>query len=120
MCDLLESQAESQYVIKIPSKTKNSFMAAKHIILVLYLVHTLGKTLLTANYNALCPGSLDGRAIDYGVVNRNPVGVRFSAHPDRPSGPQILLYNGDRVFPGGKLRPWRATDHSPPSNAAVI
>jgi len=28
MCDLLESQAESQYVIKIPSKTKNSFMAA--------------------------------------------------------------------------------------------
>jgi len=25
-----------------------------------------------------------------------------------------------RVFPGGKVRPGRAADHSPPSSAAVI
>jgi len=25
-----------------------------------------------------------------------------------------------RVFPGGKLRPGRAADHSPPSSAAVM
>jgi hypothetical protein len=39
--------------------------------------------------------------------------------PDRPWGPPSLLYNGYRVFPGGKLRLGRAVDHSPPSNAAV-
>ena len=30
-----------------------------------------------------------------------------------------LLYDGYRVFPGGKLRPGRAADHSPPSSGAV-
>ena len=40
--------------------------------------------------------------------------ARFSARPDRPWGPPSLLYNGYRVFPGGKIRPGRAADHSPP------
>ena len=31
-----------------------------------------------------------------------------------------LLYNGYRVFPGGKVRPGRAADHSPPSSTAVM
>jgi len=31
-----------------------------------------------------------------------------------------LLYNGYRVYPGGKERPGRAVDHSPPSSAAVM
>ena len=31
-----------------------------------------------------------------------------------------LLYNGDRVFLGGKVRPGRGADHSPPSCAAVM
>ena len=48
------------------------------------------------------------------------MGTRFSARPDRPWGPPSLLYNGYRVFPGGKVRPGRAADHSPPSSAAVI
>ena len=43
----------------------------------------------------------------------------FSARPDRPLGPPGLLYNGYRVFPGGKVRPGRAADHSPSSSAAV-
>jgi len=30
------------------------------------------------------------------------VGTRFSAPPDRPWGPPSLLYNGYRVFPGGR------------------
>jgi len=30
----------------------------------------------------------------------------------------IYIYNGYRVFPGGKLRPGSAADHSPPSSAA--
>jgi len=39
--------------------------------------------------------------------------VRFSACPDRPWGPPSLPYNAYRVFPGGKVRPGRAADHSP-------
>jgi len=37
--------------------------------------------------------------------------------PDRPWGPPSLLYNGYRVFPGGKERPGRDADLSPPSSA---
>jgi len=48
------------------------------------------------------------------------VGTRFFARPDRPSGPPCLLYYGYRVFPGGKVRPGHAADHSPPSSAAVM
>ena len=50
----------------------------------------------------------------------NPGGARFSARPDRPWGPPSLLYNGYWVFPGGKVRPGRAADHSPPSSAVVM
>ena len=41
-----------------------------------------------------------------------------------PSRPALGLtqspLNGYRVFPGGKLRPGRAADHSLPSSAAVM
>jgi hypothetical protein len=40
--------------------------------------------------------------------------------PDRPWGPSRLLYNGYRVFPGGKERPGRDADLSPPSSAEVL
>jgi hypothetical protein len=47
-------------------------------------------------------------------------GARFSA-PARPApwGPPSLLYNGYRVFPGGKVRPGRDADPSPPSSVEV-
>jgi len=48
------------------------------------------------------------------VRDRTPVATRFSARPDRPWGPLSLLYDGYRFFPGGKVRPGRAADHSPP------
>ena len=51
------------------------------------------------------------------VRDRIPVGTRFYARPDRPWGPPSLLYNGYRVFPGGKVRPGRAAN---PSSAAVM
>jgi len=54
------------------------------------------------------------------VRDRIPVGMRFSAHPDWPWGPPSLLYNGYQVFPGGKVQPGRAADHSPPSSAAIM
>jgi len=54
------------------------------------------------------------------VRDRIPVRTRLSARPDRPWGLPSLLYNGYRVFPGGKVRPRRAADHSPSSSAAVM
>ena len=44
----------------------------------------------------------------------------FRTCPDLPWGPHSLLYNGYRVFPGGKVQPELAADHSPPSSAAVM
>jgi len=38
---------------------------------------------------------------------------------DLPWGPTIVLYNRYRVFPGGKERPGRDADPSPPSAAVV-
>ena len=39
----------------------------------------------------------------------------------RPSWPALGPTQGRyRVFPGGKVRPGRAADHSPPSSAAVM
>jgi len=54
------------------------------------------------------------------VWGSNPGGVRFTARPDRPWGPPSLLYNGYRVFPGGKVRLGYAADHLPPSSAVVM
>ena len=62
-------------------------------------------------------------ATDYGL---NGTGIEsqsgdiFRTRPHRPWGPPSLLYNGYRVFPGDKVRPGRAADHSPPSSAVVM
>jgi len=44
-------------------------------------------------------------------------GEIFRTCPDRPWGPPSLLYNGYRVFTGGKERPGRDAEPSPPSSA---
>jgi hypothetical protein len=46
-------------------------------------------------------------------------GEIFCTCPDRAWGPPSLLYNGYRVFPGGRKRPVRDADPSPPSSAEV-
>ena len=52
------------------------------------------------------------------VRGSNPGGGEiFHTCPDRPWGPSSLLYNGYRVFPGGKERPGRDADPSIPSSA---
>jgi hypothetical protein len=48
------------------------------------------------------------------------MGNRFPARPGQPLDQHSLLYNGYRVFPGGKERPGRAAEHSPPSSAVVM
>ena len=46
-------------------------------------------------------------------------GEIFRTSPDRPWDPPSLLYNGYRGIPGGKERPGRDADPSPPSSAVV-
>ena len=68
------------------------------------------------------PGSSVGIATDYGLDGpgiESWWGEIF--RPSIPSwGPPSLLYNEYRVFPGDKVRPERAVDHSPPSSAVVM
>jgi hypothetical protein len=57
-------------------------------------------------------------ATGWTVWESNPGGGEiFRACPGRPWGPPSLLYNSYRVFPGGKERPGRGADPSPPSSA---
>ena len=56
----------------------------------------------------------------WAVRGSNPGGTRFSARPDWPWGPPILLYNGYRAFPGGKVQSECVADHSPPSSVVVM
>jgi len=72
----------------------------------------------------LCgPGSSVGIGTGYGLdgpgIESLWGGEIFRACPDRPWGPPNLLYNGYRVFPGGKERPERNADPSQPSSAVV-
>jgi hypothetical protein len=73
------------------------------------------------HYVFLCgPGSVVGIATGKGwtVRGSNPGGGEiFHTCPDRSWGPPSLLYNGYRVFPGGKERPGRDADPSPASSA---
>jgi hypothetical protein len=68
------------------------------------------------------PGSSVGIATEYGLDDpgSNPGGDEI-LRPSRPAlGPTQPPVNGYRVFPGVKVRPGRAADHSPPSSAAVM
>ena len=66
------------------------------------------------------PGSVVGIATAYGLDGpgiESRWGENLRTCPDRPWGPPSLLYNGYRVFPGGKVLPGRDADPSPPSSA---
>ena len=59
------------------------------------------------------PGSVVGIATAYGLYGpgiESRYGEIFRINPDRPWGPPSLLYNGYRVFPGGKVLPGRDAD----------
>ena len=68
------------------------------------------------------PGSIVVIANGYGLDGlgiESQWGRDFPHCPDRPWDLPSLLYNGYRVFPGGKERPGRDADSSPPSSAVV-
>ena len=60
-------------------------------------------------------------ATGWTVQGSNPgEGEIYRTCPDRPWGPPSLLYNGYRVFPGGKERSRRDADPSTLSSAVVM
>jgi len=64
------------------------------------------------------PGSSVCTANTYGLDGpgmESRGGEIFRTCPDRSWGSPSLLYNEYRVFPGGKVRPGRDADPSPPS-----
>ena len=67
-------------------------------------------------------GSVVGTATAYGL---DGPGIEsrwneiFRTSSDRLWGPPSLMHNGYRLFPGGKVRPGRDADPSPPSSAEV-
>ena len=83
----------------------------------------LAQKYMRANGEICGPGSSVGIVTELRAgrsEDRIPMGARFSTRPDRPWAPPSLLYNRYRVFPGGKVRPGRDADHSPPSRAEVL
>ena len=91
---------------------------------VVKLIEVLGY-LFTVHSFIWCVGqvaqSVQRLATGWMVRGSNPgEGAIFCTSPDRPWAPSSLLYNGYRVFPGGKERPERYADPSPPSSAVVM
>jgi len=73
---------------------------------------------------AICgPGSSVGVSTGYGLDgsgDRIPVGARFSAPAQTGPGAHLSSCTmGTGSFPGGKERPGRDADPSPPSSAVV-
>ena len=66
------------------------------------------------------PGSLVGIATGYGLDGPGIESRWERDFPHLSRGPPSLLYNGYRVFPGGKERPGRDADPSPASSAVVM
>ena len=66
-------------------------------------------SVLLYSFGAGIAQSVQRASMGWTVRVSNPGGeLIFRTPPDRPWGQSSLLYNGYRVFPGGKVRPGRA------------
>ena len=83
----------------------------------------------TSVYNITVMGNRVGRDSSVGIATgyrlggpgiESRWGEIFRTCPDRLWSPPSLLYNSCRVFPGGKERPGRDADPSPPSSTVVM
>jgi hypothetical protein len=86
-------------------------------------VNGMNEYIIFILYCIICgPGSSVGIATGYGLDGpgiESRWGEIFRTFPDRPWGPPSLLYNGYRVFSGGRKRLGRDADPSPFSSAEV-
>ena len=75
----------------------------------------------TKNFKTGAPGSSVGIATDYRLDGPGMESQRgeIFRRPDQLWGQPSLLYNGYRVFPGGRKRPGRNADPSPASSVEV-
>jgi hypothetical protein len=110
---LPEDQLWLPKFLLLPLSTKVAFVPVIAVFTIISMV-----TLIMSG-----PGSSVGIATGYGLDGReieSQWGRDFS-HLSRPAlGPtQPPVYNGYRVFPGGRKRPGRDADPSPPSSAEV-
>jgi len=64
-------------------------------------------------------GIATGHELDGPVIESRWEGDIFRTCPDGPCGSTSLLYNGNRVLPGGKEWSGRGADPSSPSSAMV-
>jgi len=94
-----------------------AFQMSKHVAQ--NYTHLVLLTIYVTNYfNSVGKKTYAHLATSWTVRGPNPgEGEIFRTCPDRPWSPPNLLYNGYRVFPGGKERPGRDADPSPPSSA---
>jgi hypothetical protein len=80
--------------------------------------------LIFTNISRVCgPGSSVGIATDFGLdgPGSNPGGGRdFPPVQTGPEAHPAFCTMGTWSFPGGKMRPGCAADHSPPSSATVM
>jgi hypothetical protein len=78
----------------------------KHVIITWCVtVYVAGTSIVVTFHFQKWPGSSVGLATGYGLDSpeiKSQWGEIFRTRPDRPWGPPSLLYNGYRVFPGGK------------------
>jgi len=89
-------------------------MQAPFLVMFVYQPYQCGTAICSG------PGSSVSIVKGYGLDGpgiESRWGEIFHTCPDRPWDPPTLLYNGYRVFPGGKERPGRDADPSPPSSA---
>jgi len=120
--------------IQAPTSTKTSgiqsvanFLTNRsiwHGLQWIYLINKILFSFFWAEYVRCIrgPGSSVGIATGYGLdgPGSNSGGDEIF-RPSRPAlGPTQPPVNGYRLFPGGKVRPGRAGDHSPPSSAAFM
>ena len=109
------------------AKQESLVRTTMHLAASLFSVKFIPKHVLLhgnsqGSYKLQGPGSVVGIATAYGLDGlgiESRWGEMFRTSPDRPWGPHSPLYNGYRVFPGGKVLPGRDADPLPPSSAEV-
>jgi hypothetical protein len=98
------------------SDNLHNFMSFRLFLVMAGSIGTAAISICHLSLSACGPGSEVGIATGYGLDGPGG-GEIFRTYPDRSWGPPSLLYNGYRLFPGGKEWPGRNAGPSPPSSA---
>jgi hypothetical protein len=92
----------------------------KEVLILSNFLFTILKQLVSSGGPVSVVGIGTGYGLDGPGIEPRWGGEIFRTCPHRPWGPTSLLYNGYRVFPGGKEQTGSEADPSPPSSAVVM